>query len=158
MYKPMAITITASSSILQEEEPPSPAQPAATQPPEPRATPEVKDEQEGERPTVDERPAVPDAEQEPQGAEEQQQPAAVPTPSEDRRGKLKALLEKKKEQRQVNKVILSTASVEVYCTSCMDKIKVDDWMLICACGAKYHTKCASGSPSCLNCGASLSPS
>jgi len=158
MYKPMAITITASSSILQEEEPPSPAQPAATQPPEPQTTTEPKDAQEGERPTVDEAQAIPEAEQGPRGAEGQQQPVAAPTPSDDRRGKLRALLEKKKEQRQVNKVILSTASTEVYCTSCMDKIQVDDWMIICACGAKYHTKCASGSPSCLNCGASLSPS
>jgi hypothetical protein len=94
--------------------------------------------------------------QEPSGP----QPVA-PTPQEDRRERLKALLEKKKDQRSAttkSAATLSTASAEGKCSSCQAKISVDDWILTCTCGAKYHTKCATNLPSCLSCGASLSPS
>jgi hypothetical protein len=66
--------------------------------------------------------------------------------------------EKKKEQKKVVKAILSTASEEVDCYACAEKIKVDDWLILCSCGAKYHTKCASGLPACPKCGVSLTPS
>ena len=136
IYRSTSIFITASSPILQEEQKPPSQEPSPEERPRPVEYPR-------------EEKVVPGGDIHPPAGEVK---VSVPEKKEG------IPPEKKKEQKKVVKAILSTASEEVDCYACAEKIKVDDWLILCSCGAKYHTKCASGLPACPKCGVSLTPS